>query len=457
MKRTHVKLLLLLILAANAISVSAQQDYLEEYLRMGLDSNLSLKQKQLDYSKNLAALNEAKGLFFPELSLNARYTVAEGGRVIEFPVGDLLNPVYNTLNMLTASNSFPTIENMEFSFYRPREQETKLTVVQPLFSPDLISNYRIKKDLADISGCDISVYKRELIMAITTAYFELRKAQLLHQLADETLLLVGENVRVSRSLFGNDKVTSDVVYRSEAEYAKVETGLASVLGMEKSARAYFNFLLNRPLDAEVLFNDSLEMLMPVTGMEELQEQAVSGREELQLLDYYKTLNGHKLNYERGGNLPGIYGVVNYGFQGETYSFTADDDFVLASVVLQWNIFNGLANRNRIAQVKIDGEILDARISQSENMIRLQVLNAWSAMDAAWQKVESAKKQLVAARKSFYLVERKYREGESPLLEYIDARTNMTNAGTEIIIASTDFYIQKAAFERAAASIDLTNY
>ena len=41
-------------------------------------------------------------MFLPDISMNARYTVARGGRIIEFPVGDLLNPVYITLNMLTA-------------------------------------------------------------------------------------------------------------------------------------------------------------------------------------------------------------------------------------------------------------------------------------------------------------------------------------------------------------------
>ncbi len=56
--------------------------------------NQGLKQRQLDYASDLAALKEARGLFLPDFSLNARYTVAEGGRTIVFPVGDLLNPVY---------------------------------------------------------------------------------------------------------------------------------------------------------------------------------------------------------------------------------------------------------------------------------------------------------------------------------------------------------------------------
>jgi len=130
-----------------------------------LDSNNGLKQKQLDYAGDLSALKDAKGLFFPDISMHARYTVSRGGRTIEFPVGDLLNPVYSTLNLLTASEVFPQIENQEFSFYRPTEHETKLSLVQPIFSSDIVHNYRIRKQYTEIARIDLEQYKRELIKA----------------------------------------------------------------------------------------------------------------------------------------------------------------------------------------------------------------------------------------------------------------------------------------------------
>jgi outer membrane protein len=80
------------------------QSILQEYINEGLMNNLALQQKEAGYRQSLQTLREAKGLFYPAVSLNARYTVSEGGRVIEFPVGDMLNPVYTTLNQLTASD-----------------------------------------------------------------------------------------------------------------------------------------------------------------------------------------------------------------------------------------------------------------------------------------------------------------------------------------------------------------
>ena len=73
---------------------NAQNTTLQAYIKDGLENNLALQQKKDDYSKSIEVLREANGMFFPSVSLNARYTTAQGGRVIEFPVGDLLNGVY---------------------------------------------------------------------------------------------------------------------------------------------------------------------------------------------------------------------------------------------------------------------------------------------------------------------------------------------------------------------------
>ncbi len=144
MKNQIIGLALALLFQAGQ-GAGAQNPVLEEYITQGLQSNQGLKQAKLDYAANLSALKEARGLFFPDLSLNARYTVADGGRTIEFPVGDMLNPVYSTLNVLTGTDAFPQIENQEFAFLRPKEHETKMTLVQPIFNTDLIYNHGITK------------------------------------------------------------------------------------------------------------------------------------------------------------------------------------------------------------------------------------------------------------------------------------------------------------------------
>jgi hypothetical protein len=93
-----LRLIITLILLSSQLNA---QKVLDDYISYGLGNNLALQQKQSGYRKSIEALKEAKGLFYPRISFEARYTISEGGRTIDFPVGDLLNPVYMTLNSLT--------------------------------------------------------------------------------------------------------------------------------------------------------------------------------------------------------------------------------------------------------------------------------------------------------------------------------------------------------------------
>jgi outer membrane protein TolC len=448
--------LLTAALGLSCTFLQAQNSYLDSYIREGLESNKGLKQKQLDYASDLSALKEAKGMFFPDISMNARYTVAKGGRTIEFPVGDMLNPVYSTLNMLTASEVFPQIENQEFAFYRPTEHETKLSLVQPIFNSDIVQNYRIRKQYAEISRIDVERYQRELIKEVTKAYYEYKKAHNLLALADTSLSLVKENLRVSQKLFENDRVTKDAVYRSESELSKVEVQRAQANNFVEASRAYFNFLLNRSLSEPVeLMPES--PVPPLVPLEDATRLALQNRNELQQIEGYKRLNQHVTSLQKGKNIPGVFGVVDYGFQGEQYRFTSEDDFMLASLVMKWNLFQGNVNRQKVHQSRIESEKLEELYMQTEQQISLEVINNFYGLQAAYESVESAGKQTSSAIRAYELINRKYLEGQTSLLELIDARTNVTSAAANSIVATSEYYSRLADFEYAMGANGLENY
>ena len=139
-------LIILILLSAEFF---AQNRILEVYVNEGLQNNLALKQRTFSLNKSLAALNEARGMFFPSIGINARYTRAGGGRSFEIPVGDLVNPIYTGLNQIIGGQVYPTnIPNEEINFLRKKEHETKLSLIQPLFQPAIYYNYKIKSKLS---------------------------------------------------------------------------------------------------------------------------------------------------------------------------------------------------------------------------------------------------------------------------------------------------------------------
>lgn len=441
MKAVFILYFSCLIMAASA------QEVLQAYIVEGLENNLALQQKEASFRQSLEALKEARGLFFPDISLNARYTVSEGGRVINFPVGDMLNPVYTTLNQLTASDMFPLVENQQVRFLRPTEHETKLRMVQPVFNTDLYFNTKIKKELTVTEQISVEQYKRELVAEIKKAYYAVGMTNNLLDMLKETRLLLLENVRVNTRLLENNKITRDNLLRSQTELSRFDQQLQVAVKNRKVASAYFNFLLNRPLTDTIFVESPVMLALPDGIQDNYTQQAIQNREEIKNLEHYGHISDLNVQMNRSSGLPELFILADYGFQGEKYEFTGSHDYMQASVVLSWSLFSGLRNNARIRQALIQKESIEHRLDETKNQIQLQVINAMNELRTTEAGITAAEKQSLSAREGFRLVSRKYEEGQASLIEFVDARTTLTQAEENLILSRYNYLISLAEFEK----------
>jgi len=447
MKRKIFVLLLAILLPVCPKSLA--QQVLEDYIKMGLESNLALQQKQSEYQKSIEALKEARSLFYPDISFNARYTVSKGGRTIVLPVGDMLNPVYSTLNMLTSSSMFPSIDNQTIRFLRPKEHETKIRLIQPVFNPDIYFNSKIHKEMTGYQEADMDQYRRELIAEIKKAYYNVSMSEGVLNMLRESRKLLEENVRVNRKLVENDKATRDVIYRSEAELGKFDQRLQEAEKDRLISGAYFNFLLNRQLGDSII----IQLPLSLPGIAELAlagEAPVPGqREEIRKLEELNQVADLNLKRNNAGKLPDIFLAVDYGFQGEKYEFNRDQEYAQASAVLTWSLFKGFQNREKIKQAMLDKKIVESRLEEAKKQIQLQVTNTLSQLKTSEAGISAAESVIINAKEAYCLIEKRYNNGQASLLEYIDARTTLTQASESLIIARYNYLICFAEFEKVA--------
>lgn len=456
----HLKLYSTLLFCF-ALVLAAGQTPLDRYIAQALESNIALQQKELSYAKSLAALQEAKATFLPVVSFNARYSMARGGRTIDIPIGDLVNPVYQNLNVINQFGSslsdvypdipaYPMLENVHEPFLRRQEHETTVQVVMPIFNTVILQNHRIKENLARVEQISVDMYKRELVKEVKTGYFNYLKASEAEVLYQNVLKLVNENLRTSQSLFDNNKVTIDEVYAAEAQVKEIEQQLTITEKNKTVAQAYFNFLLNRNYDEAIETGESELTLANVVSLEEARQTAVQNREELKQLSYYMAVAEHKIKLDKGGYLPNLAFAGNYGFQGTDYSFGKDDDFVMGSLVLSWDLFNRQTPA-RVQQSEIDKDITAKRWEEAQQQIGLQVVQAFHEVQAALKGIELAEAQVESADKAFRLVNRKYSQGQANLVQITDSRTRLTNSEQQLIIAKYDYQIRIAELEAAMAT------
>ena len=263
----------------------------------------------------------------------------------------------------------------------------------------------------------------------------------------DTRKLLEENIRVNRKLLNNGKVTADYLYRSEAELNKFDQELQNAVKNRKVANAYFNFLLNKPLTDTIIIQHPEVFPALVRMTEDYTNAALENREEIKKLENYGKITGMQVKMNKSRKLPDLFAVADYGFQGEEYVFNMEQDYMQASAVLTWNIFEGFSNKARIRQAVIQNEMAESQLEEARKQIELQVIGAVNELSAADKGISAAASRLKNARESFRIIDKKYSEGQSSLIEYIDARTNMTQAEENLIISKFRYLTAFAEFER----------
>lgn len=444
----------ILLTAAFIVSISSvgAQSILDNYVKQGLDSNLLIKQKSFDIQRAKLDLERAKTLFYPQVGLNAQYTLATGGRTQEVPIGDLLNNAYKTLNELTSSSKFPQVQNQEIKFLPNNFHDTKIEVSMPVYNPELKYNKAIKEETINGRHAEVNVYKRDLVKNIKQAYYQYLQATKAVQVYTNALDVVNENLRVSEKLVKNTVATRDVVLKSKTQVSQVQTSLVDAQQNRNNAAAYFNFLLNQPLETNIVVDstifqalDNKLLLIPAVpeGREEL-AQLKSGEKALhtsmQLNDSYK--------------LPRLNAFYNVGFQGFGYNLFDKQFYQLGGLQLTWNIFKGNDNKLKAKQSQVDMEQLRTQYDDVQKQLLLQVTTAYNSYLASTQALQNANDEVASTREAYRLTDKKFREGQALQIELIDARTQMTNAEIKYSLAQLAVLNRSAELERATASYQI---
>jgi outer membrane protein TolC len=430
-----------------------------------LAANLELQAGSATVRQRLAVLEQARARYLPTLDFAARYTLADGGRSIEFPVGDLLNPIYATLDeMLVASGQpaqFPRVRNQHIDFLRSHEQETRFILEQPLYEPRLRPAVDASRAQLDGAESNLAALRSRVVRDARQGYYQWLAAQQATRVLDASRELAAANLAANQSLYRNGKITRDLVYRAEADVLEIEQQRLNAASRVRLAQAYVNLLRNAPhdrplpeasVDADTVARFRGRLIERIAGRQVdaalLQDLAMDRRQELKSLDAAVEQGVAQQALARAAFRPRLALGAEAGIQGTSYGFGSDERYVLASVILRWNLFHGGADRAELAQAVAFTEELRASRELAGQRVRLEVQQATENLEVADASLETAAKRAQAAESGFRIVARKRDLGQINQAEYIDARRTLTDAQLNLTRIRTEFLARLAELEYA---------
>ena len=428
------------------------QSIIDKYIREGLDNNESIKQQTFLLKKNLYALKEAQSLFFPTLTLSGAYNKADGGRTVDFPAGDILNPIYSTLNELTGSQTFPPIENMSIQLNPDNYYDAKIRLEMPVFNAELLYNRKIKRTTADMQETEILLYKRELVRDIKKAYYLYCQTSRTVEIRKNAIRVTNENLRINQSLFKNGKTNQTTVLRSENEVAKAEAASFSAVQAQKNSQSYFNFLLNKPFEAEIEMEEPEIAMLPDSA-----NGSVENREEIQKLLFASDIKQLNKGLAKSFLFPKVNTFLDLGSQGFDWQVNDKTRYYMLGVSLQWSFSLGGRYIHKINEAKADIGAMQSQTNYIKEQLELQLRQAINTHADALNNYTSVKTQMEVAEKYFRDMEKLYKEGQALYIELLDAQTQYINTSVSLNIARYNVCIKQAEVERANASFNLNNF
>lgn len=426
------------------------QTYLDSYILVGLENSETLKQQQFALEKSLYALKEAQSLFLPKVSLQTDYFLAGGGRTVDFPAGDILNPVYATLNQLTENANFPRVENQRILLNPNNFYDARIRTTLPILNAEIAYNRRIKSDLVSMEQLELAIYQRELVKDIKNAYYSYLKSLEAVRIFESAVKLVVESQRINEALFKNDMVNRTVLIRAENEVIKFKNQQFAALQQSDNAKAYFNFLLNKDLKEEILVDSVFSRHS--TDLDK--DQSHTEREELDQLTLATKINQHQIGLSNAYLIPTIGTFLDLGSQAFDWKYNAQTRYYFFGVSLQWNIFSGGQNRHLNKQAELDQKITMSKMDQVSEQLRMQLMISQNNYQASQSDLQGADKQLLSAERAYKDMLKLYKEGQVLFLELLDAQNQLVSAQLQQNISLYECYIKAAEIERASASFNL---
>ncbi len=218
------------------------------------------------------------------------------------------------------------------------------------------------------------------------------------------------------------------------------------------ARAAMNDAIGLPLDSVHSLTTPLAPL-PVAQPElsGYEKNAVDGRPEARQARLAAEIARVQAADARSNYLPQVtlHGALEADRQ--RFAYRGGENW-LVSIGLRWNLFNGGADKAKIAESEATTRRTAAEQARAESGIGLQIRQAWANLKAAQQRIESAQASVAEAQESLRISQNRFAAGLSSVTDLLRTETALLGTQARYLAAVHDQRIAAAMLEFAAGTL-----
>lgn len=306
---------------------------------------------------------------------------------------------------------------------------------------------KLYRDIADIR---VRAVNNEVERDVRTGFVDILLQDEQVQVQEASLAQLEELLAQAEARRRQETASDYDVLVAQVKVANNRPLLIAARKQADLARAAFRSLLH--LDAaEFTLAGELAYVPEERPLEDWQARGLAERPELQELRLFLELRQAEIRSEQGGYWPQIRAFGNWQERNPPEGSALDewDAGWTAGVAAEWDLFDGLLRRNRIAEKRLELDKARETLGEAERRVALEIQTQYLELQQAAETVAASQDTVAQAEKGLEIASARYENGLATYLDYTDANLALNIARLTRLQALHDHMAAQARLRQAA--------
>jgi outer membrane protein len=417
---------------------------LQKAVQMALEKNPARKAALADTKAAAAGIMEARSALLPRLTFSETATRGDdpvyvfGGKLRQrrFTTDDFaLNQLNTPLPFGNFSTRFGGTWNLFDSFA----------------SWHGVNRARLM-DEATIHQLDRT--NQEIVFRVVEAYYGLLLANKQQDVAGQAVKTAQSILSESQSRYDAGLVVESDLLTAKVRLAERRQELIQATNNAALAQTELNVAMGAPVDsswqpAEVL----AEHALPAPVLTQVEQEALANRADLKRISSEEAAQQQSVAMAKSSFGPKLNAFAGWEMDNPTFLAGGGGNNWLGGVELQFDLFQGGAKKAELSREHALEEKAAAMKQAASDQVRLEVRQAFYAVDTSRQQLDVAREAIAQAQEGLRIVQDRYNSGLTTITDVLGAEEAVQRTQTDYWQAVYRYHISYAGLELASGALN----
>jgi outer membrane protein len=359
------------------------------------------------------------------------------------------NPVYVFGSLLTQQQF--TANNFALSFLNTppplNNFRTQFTATMPLYDAGE-TGHRVRDARlgAESARHAASRTGQQVMFGVMQAYFDQLLARESVRVAESSVKMTGADLDRAQARAQQGLTVPSDILSAQVQLAAAKEELIRARNALAISQAALNVAMGLPEDAPTEAEGAFtETAIDAGTLPEQQQFALAHRPDYLQATLAKERSSNGVSTARSAFLPRV-GLFSSWEQDNQRFLSRGGNNWAAGVSVNFNIFNGGADRARLQEAKFYQTQAEAMSEQMASQVRLQVRQAFLNLQAARDRMDVTRESAAQANESLRILRDRYETGLAGMTDLLRAETAETTAERNHLNAVYDYRLAGATLE-----------